>query len=179
MLDATRCISYLTIELRSAIPEPLREPLANHVYGCDICQEVCPYNQAAPQSDDPAWEARPGLDMPRLIDLWRRSDSDLRALTKGSAMRRAKLTGLRRNLAVALGKEPMGGGIGLGLLIDIATTLSFLSAPILGLLIHRAMFSSDVAPAMRPGPILRNFSLISIVFSGLFALYFLWLRFLS
>ena len=105
VLDATRCISYLTIELRSEIPESFRRALANHVYGCDICQDVCPYNQVAPQSDDRAWQARPGLDTPRLVDLWRRSDNDLRALIKGSAMTRTKVTGLRRNLAVALGNS--------------------------------------------------------------------------
>jgi Mn2+/Fe2+ NRAMP family transporter len=82
-------------------------------------------------------------------------------------------------LAVALGEPPLGGGIKLTLLIDIATTLSFLSAPFLGVLIHRAMFSPDVAFGMRPGNFLRRFSLVSIAFSGLFALYFLWLRFFS
>ena len=104
-LDATRCLSYLTIELRGPIPEPLRGSLGAHVYGCDICQDVCPYNQAPPQSDDAAWQPRLGLDMPRLVDLWRRPDGDLRALTKGSAMTRAKLSGLRRNMAVALGNS--------------------------------------------------------------------------
>ncbi|MBI4262752.1 MAG: tRNA epoxyqueuosine(34) reductase QueG [Acidobacteria bacterium] len=105
VLDSTRCLSYLTIELRSAIPEPHRSALGAHVYGCDICQEVCPYNQAPPRSGDPTWQPRAGLDRPRLAELWRRSDADLRALTKGSAMRRAKLTGLRRNLAVAIGNS--------------------------------------------------------------------------
>jgi len=101
-LDATRCISYLTIELRGGIPEPLRPALGNHVYGCDICQDVCPYNQAAPVSRDPAWQPRAGLDRPRLIDLWRRADDEWRVLLKGSPMRRAKLIGLRRNIAVAM-----------------------------------------------------------------------------
>jgi epoxyqueuosine reductase len=102
VLDATRCISYLTIELRGEIPEPLRPALGNHVYGCDICQDVCPYNQAAPVSADPAWQPRPGLDRPRLVDLWRRRDDEWRAVLKGSPMTRAKVTGLRRNVAVAL-----------------------------------------------------------------------------
>jgi len=102
VLDATRCISYLTIELRGEIPEPLRPTLGNHVYGCDICQDVCPYNQAAPVSADPAWRPRPGLDRPHLVDLWRRRDDEWRAMLKGSPMTRAKLTGLRRNIAVAL-----------------------------------------------------------------------------
>jgi epoxyqueuosine reductase len=105
VLDATRCVSYLTIELRSAIPPPLRAAMGTLVYGCDICQDVCPYNQASPQSDEVAWQPRRGLDMPKLVDLWRRSDEALRALTKGSAMTRAKLTGLRRNLAVAIGNS--------------------------------------------------------------------------
>ena len=103
VLDSTRCISYLTIELRTAIPEQYRPALTNHVYGCDICQDVCPYNRPASESTDSAWQARDGLDLPRLVDLWRRSDTELRALLKGSAMTRAKLTGLRRNLAVAIG----------------------------------------------------------------------------
>jgi epoxyqueuosine reductase len=105
VLDSTKCLSYLTIELRSAIPEELRPALGNHVYGCDICQEVCPYNQVPPRSSDPAWQPRPALDLPRLVDLWRRPDSELRHAVKGSAMTRAKLTGLRRNLAVAIGNS--------------------------------------------------------------------------
>ena len=105
VLDSTRCISYLTIELRTAIPEQYRPALDNHVYGCDICQEVCPYNRPASTSSDSAWQPRDGLDLPRLVDLWRRSDTDLRTLLKGSAMTRAKLTGLRRNLAVAIGNS--------------------------------------------------------------------------
>jgi epoxyqueuosine reductase len=105
VLDATRCVSYATIELRSSIPEALREAMAAHVYGCDICQEVCPYNQPAPTSNDAAWQPRPGLDAPRLVDLWMRSDRELRSLVKGSAMTRAKLVGLRRNLAVAIGNS--------------------------------------------------------------------------
>jgi epoxyqueuosine reductase len=105
VLDATRCLSYLTIELKNAIPEVLRPALGPRVYGCDVCQDVCPYNQAAPQSQGVEWQARPGLDLPALVDLWRLPDADLRALIKGSPMTRAKLTGLRRNLAVAIGNS--------------------------------------------------------------------------
>src|SRR5262249_11114141 len=76
VLDSNRCLSYATIELRTSIPESLREPMGTHIYGCDICQEVCPYNQPAPQSTDEAWQPRTGLDAPRLIELWRRSDQD-------------------------------------------------------------------------------------------------------
>ena len=105
VLDSTRCISYLTIEHRGSLPEELRPGLSTHVYGCDICQEVCPYNLPPPVSADPAWQPREGLDQPRLVDLWRRSDEALRALMRRGPMTRAKLTGLRRNLAVAIGNS--------------------------------------------------------------------------
>jgi epoxyqueuosine reductase len=105
VLDSTRCISYLTIEHRGSIPADLRHQLGTHVYGCDICQEVCPYNLPPPSSSDAAWQPRPALDLPRLVDLWRRPDAEIRAATKGSAMTRAKLAGLRRNLAVAIGNS--------------------------------------------------------------------------
>jgi epoxyqueuosine reductase len=105
VLDSTRCLSYLTIEIKGAVPVELRASMGGHVYGCDICQDVCPYNQAAPQSDQHEWQPRAGLDLPALVDLWRRPDVELRAMLKGSAMTRAKLTGLRRNLAVAIGNS--------------------------------------------------------------------------
>ena len=105
VLDATQCLSYLTIEIKGAIPLALREQLDTHVYGCDICQEVCPYNDAAPQSPDRSWQPRAGLKAPSLIELWRQSDSELRKRIKGSAMTRAKVAGLRRNIAVAIGNS--------------------------------------------------------------------------
>ena len=108
VLDSTRCLSYLTIELRTGIPDEHRAALGTHIYGCDICQDVCPYNQAPLQSDDAAWQPRAGLRSPRLADLWRTPDADLRALIKGGPMTRAKLTGLRRNLAVAIGNSGDG-----------------------------------------------------------------------
>ncbi len=104
-LDARRCISYLTIELRREIPEPLRAGIGTRVYGCDVCQDVCPWNRSAPSSGDPAWRPRAGLDHPRLVDLWRRSDAELAELTRGTAMTRASVAALRRNLAVALGNS--------------------------------------------------------------------------
>ena len=103
VLDATRCISYLTIELKEAIPESRREAIGGHVYGCDICQEVCPWNARPAVSSRPECQPRAELDRPRLVDLWRTSDDRLRAALHGSAMTRAKLAGLRRNIAVAIG----------------------------------------------------------------------------
>jgi epoxyqueuosine reductase len=111
VLDSTRCISYLTIELRGSIPEMLRPAVGNHVYGCDICQDVCPHNHPESISSDPPWQARQGLNLPRLVDMWRRPDADLRKLLKGSAIRRAKLTGLRRNIAVAIGNSGDADGL--------------------------------------------------------------------
>ena len=105
VLDATRCLSYLTIEHRGAIPEEHREAIGNHIYGCDICQDVCPYNQAAVRSDDAHWQPRGALDLPKLVEMWQRPDASLRQSVSGSAMTRAKLTGLRRNLAVAIGNS--------------------------------------------------------------------------
>jgi epoxyqueuosine reductase len=102
VLDATRCLSYLTIELRADLPEEYRGSMGSHTYGCDICQDVCPYNHEPVRSDDTAWHPRAGLDAPALVDLWNRSDDDLRRLLKGTAMTRAKLPGLRRNLVVAM-----------------------------------------------------------------------------
>jgi epoxyqueuosine reductase len=107
VLDSRRCLSYLTIELKGSIPEDLRTDVGRSAYGCDICQEVCPWNStpATAVSADPAWLPRPGLDGASLIDLWRRSDRELRTLLKGSAMKRAGVTRFRRNLAVAIGNS--------------------------------------------------------------------------
>jgi epoxyqueuosine reductase len=102
VLDATRCLSYLTIELRRGIPEPLRAAVGTRVFGCDICQDVCPCNQSAATSNDPAWQPRPALARPLLGDLWAMSDDELAGLTRGSALSRAGVAGLRRNLAVAI-----------------------------------------------------------------------------
>jgi epoxyqueuosine reductase len=105
VLDATRCLSYLTIEHRGSIPEEHREALGNHLFGCDICQEVCPWNGAPIQTSDPSWSRREGLNLSSLIELWRRSDAELAEFIGQSAMTRAGVGGLRRNLAVALGNS--------------------------------------------------------------------------
>lgn len=105
MLDATRCLSYLTIELKDGIPPAQRDELGRHAYGCDVCQDVCPWNltPSTGRSSDPAWLPRPALDGPSLLDLWAAPDDDLRRTLKGSAMKRAGVRRLRRNLAVAIG----------------------------------------------------------------------------
>jgi epoxyqueuosine reductase len=102
VLDATRCISYLTIEVDGPIPEEQRPHIGNHAYGCDICQDVCPWNLAAPTTDDPVWQA-PQRDGLSAADLWRRSDFALHQLVKGSAMTYLPLSRFRRNLATVIG----------------------------------------------------------------------------
>ena len=101
VLDSTRCISYLTIELRGDIPEAHRAGVGSHVYGCDICQDVCPWNAVAPRSDDPAWQPWPAWDRVDLLTLAQRSDDELTAALRGSPMKRTKVQGLRRNIALA------------------------------------------------------------------------------
>ena len=102
VLDSTRCISYLTIELRGEIPAEHQRDVGSHVYGCDICQEVCPWNAVAPRSEDAAWQPRAVWDRVDLLTLSRQSDDELTAALRGSPMRRTKVQGLRRNLALAL-----------------------------------------------------------------------------
>jgi epoxyqueuosine reductase len=101
--DARRCLSYLTIEIKGAIPDEHRTALGAQAYGCDICQDVCPWNSKAAVSLDRAWQPREGLAHPPLLDLWIRTDDGLRSLLKGSAMKRTGVRRLRRNLAVAIG----------------------------------------------------------------------------
>jgi epoxyqueuosine reductase len=100
-LDATRCLSYLTIEVRGAIDESLRPAVREQIYGCDICQDVCPWNRRAATSDEGAWQPRVEFRAPRLIDLCRMTDEACVAALKGSAMKRVGLHRLRRSLAYA------------------------------------------------------------------------------
>jgi epoxyqueuosine reductase len=108
VLDSNKCISYLTIEAKGEIPEALRESIGELMYGCDICQEVCPWNHkfSRPLSEL-AFAARPALkgkDARALSrELLAMSASEFSAAFKGSPMKRAKLRGLKRNAAVVLG----------------------------------------------------------------------------
>ncbi|MDP9177441.1 MAG: tRNA epoxyqueuosine(34) reductase QueG [Gemmatimonadota bacterium] len=106
VLDATRCISYLTIESREAIPDGLRESLGELVYGCDICQDVCPWNVSfARELTEPALAPRAAMESPQLTELMRMTDDGWREFSRGSAIKRAKRSGFLRNVAVALGNS--------------------------------------------------------------------------
>jgi epoxyqueuosine reductase len=102
VLDATKCISYLTIEYRGDIPEHHRAAVGNHVFGCDICQEVCPWNGAPAMAREGNWSPDHEMSTPSLLELSRRSDEELAAAIAGTPLTRAGVTGLRRNIAVAL-----------------------------------------------------------------------------
>ena len=105
-LDARRCISYLTIELRGSIPEPLRHAIGNRVFGCDDCQLFCPWNKFARPTSVGDFAVRHGLDSEGLVDLFEWSESEWEARTAGSALRRAGYEGWLRNVAIALGNAP-------------------------------------------------------------------------
>jgi epoxyqueuosine reductase len=104
VIDATRCISYLTIENRGPIPRELRSLMGNRVFGCDICQEVCPFTgKFSRPSSEPDFSPRPGMTSPSLVELMRLSPEAWDEFTRGSPVRRARREGLLRNVAVALG----------------------------------------------------------------------------
>jgi epoxyqueuosine reductase len=115
VIDARSCISYLTIEKRGSIDPALRPALGAHVYGCDICQEVCPWNSGEASTSAPEWHPRAALAAPTLASLWLSTDAGLASAIEGTPMTRARIAGLRRNLAIAIGNA---GGEGALALLD-------------------------------------------------------------
>lgn len=105
-LDARRCISYLTIEHEGAIPEALRKPIGNRIFGCDDCQLVCPWNKFAKRTDEPDFRARNDLDSATLPQLFAWDEDEFLRRTEGSAIRRSGHERWLRNIAVALGNAP-------------------------------------------------------------------------
>jgi epoxyqueuosine reductase len=107
-LDARLCIAYLTIEKRGEIPEELRAPMGHHVFGCDICQDVCPWNNKpgnAPPTALEEFQPREGLYHPELRRLAQMDEETFRQTFRGSPVKRAKYAGLRRNVAIAMGNS--------------------------------------------------------------------------
>ncbi len=104
-LDSRRCISYLTIELKGIIPLELREGIDNNIFGCDICQDVCPWNKKAQITQDDSFAPRTGLYNPELSYLSRLSPDDFRGLFKDSPVKRTKRKGFIRNVLIAMGNS--------------------------------------------------------------------------
>jgi len=105
-IDARRCISYLTIELRDAIPEEFRKMIGNRVYGCDDCQLICPWNKFSKNSEEDDFRVRHGLDSPTLVELFSWTEADFLKNTEGSAIRRIGYECWLRNIAIGLGNAP-------------------------------------------------------------------------
>ncbi len=103
IIDARRCISYLTIELRGPMPRELRPLVGDYIFGCDICQEVCPWNDGAPAAAEPRFEPRPGALSPDLNELLLLDEEGFKTRFRGSAVTRARYDGFLRNVAVAIG----------------------------------------------------------------------------
>ena len=104
-MDATRCISYLTIEKRGAISQDLRSGIGRNVFGCDICQDVCPWNRKAPVAGDSELAPRPELINPALDWLASLDESAFGHWFFGSPVKRSRFAGFRRNLAIAMGNS--------------------------------------------------------------------------
>jgi epoxyqueuosine reductase len=110
-IDARRCISYLTIELKSAIPSELRSQIGDWVFGCDVCQQVCPWNRRfSEQEADQAFAPRPGIPLPELVHELSLTPQDFNRKFKGNPVKRPKRRGYLRNVAVALGNRAAGSG---------------------------------------------------------------------
>ncbi|MDQ3333242.1 MAG: tRNA epoxyqueuosine(34) reductase QueG, partial [Planctomycetota bacterium] len=103
VLDATKCISYLTIELKGTIPEPLREGIGDWLFGCDICQDVCPWNRKAKPTEEPAFQPRPDLSPADAIAVLRMSSKDFDERFRKTPLSRPGRAGLQRNAAIVLG----------------------------------------------------------------------------
>jgi epoxyqueuosine reductase len=108
VLDSRRCISYLTIELRDEIPETLRQQMGQHVFGCDICQDVCPWNRKAAVASSPAFAPRPEMVAPKLDRLADLDEEAFRETFRRSPVKRAKWRGFMRNVLVAIGNSGVG-----------------------------------------------------------------------
>ena len=106
IVDARRCISYLTIELKGAIPEEFRRPMGNRIYGCDDCQLICPWNRYATPTDENDFAPRHQLHAPQMIDLFNWSEAEFLKNTEGSPIRRIGHERWLRNIAVGLGNAP-------------------------------------------------------------------------
>ena len=123
VVDARRCISYLTIEHQGAIAPALRPLLGNRIYGCDDCQTACPWNKYAQTAAVPEFAVRNGLDVASLLALWAWSEGEFLSRMEGSAIRRIGHTRWLRNIATALGNARRGADVGAQAHIDAALSI--------------------------------------------------------
>jgi epoxyqueuosine reductase len=133
-VDARKCISYLTIEKAGVLDAREKTAAAGHLFGCDVCQEVCPWNLAPAATADPAWQPRAGREAPDAAELWQRPDDTLHTFIEGSPLTHASMAQVRRNLALAIGAS------------GDAAAVAALERPGGG--VKNAAFSAD-APAVR------------------------------
>jgi epoxyqueuosine reductase len=180
VMDARKCISYLTIELRGAIPEQLREPMAQHIFGCDICQDVCPWNRHAPVTEAKEFQPRsfghpmPAADrdekefslngkngaspetlfLPRLERIASLSQSEFSEMFRGSPIKRTKWQGLIRNVCVALGNSNFNGD--LAAFKRISSVLTRLAASPDPVISESAQWAVSRIQANEPSPIVAQ-----------------------
>ena len=105
VIDNEKCISYLTIELKGAVPRKLRPLVGDWIFGCDICQDVCPVNRKASKSSQLSFQQRPGFSTPDLVEILNMDQTEFSKKFKDSAIKRTKLLGLKRNACIALGNN--------------------------------------------------------------------------
>ncbi len=129
-LDARKCISYLTIEHKGAIPENLRKPMGNRIFGCDDCQIVCPWNKFAKPTDENDFKPRHQLDSPELVDLFNWTEEEFLKKTEGAPIRRIGYENWLRNISVALGNAPTSKKI-VSALIEKKSSKATLSSDVL------------------------------------------------
>lgn len=154
-LDARRCIAYLTIEHKTAIPLELRPLIGNRIFGCDDCQIVCPWNRNAPRTREADFSPRHGLDAANLLELFSWDEATFLERTRGMALRRINFEQWQRNLAVALGNAPNCRSI-----VDALLEKRSSASPMVREHIDWALAEQkkgDQRGAM-PSPIVRNFS---------------------
>ncbi len=152
VLDARRCISYLTIEHQGPIPRPMRPLIGNRIYGCDDCLAACPWNKFAGAAREIAYAPRPGLSRPRLADLATLDDAGFRALFAGSPMKRIGRARFVRNVLIAIGntRDPRLAPAARARLADAAPLVRGAAVWALSRLLDRAALAALRAPEPDP-----------------------------
>ncbi|AZN35260.1 tRNA epoxyqueuosine(34) reductase QueG [Iodobacter ciconiae] len=147
-VDARRCISYLTIELKGSIPLPFRSMLGNRVYGCDDCQMVCPWNRFAVNTKEADFHVRHGLDDVTLVELFAWSEADFKQKMAGSAIFRIGYEQWLRNIAVGLGNAPASPGVITALMARAGDPSEIVREHVLWALGQHGVYDTDLRPGL-------------------------------